>query len=381
MQNGIDRVLTTQELDKIKSLRLAFVTNNASKSGLGKYSRIGLLQKGFNIKKLFSPEHGLSTKGIDGAAQNDMVDDKTGLPVISLYGDFIKPTFSDLATIDTVLFDIPDIGCRFYTYLWTLTYVMDACADVGIKLIILDRPNPIGIDLSKSEGPYLNEYVCSSFIGRWSIPIRHSCTLGELALYFKATKTPDLDLEIIKVKDYSRQQNSFVTIAPWTPPSPAIRSQLSAYLYPGLGLLEGININEGRGTEAPFTICGAPFIDSKCLVSQLDLKGVAIEPIEYVPNDGIFANEKCQGIKFKNIVEKSIMPVSIGLKLIKTVLALYPEYIKRRLYKTNVNPSGQNHLDRLIGIPNSFEKLSNQHEFEINIQSDWIKRIKPYLLY
>lgn len=381
MQNGIDLVLTSPFLDNIKSLKIALVTNNAAKSADGLYSRNALLENGFNIVKLFSPEHGLSTQGIDGEAQKDIKDDQTGLPVLSLYGNNIKPSIKDLMGIDIVLFDIPDVGCRFYTYLWTLTYVMEACAEFGIKLIILDRPNPIGIDLSKSEGPYLDEEVCSSFIGRWSIPIRHSCTLGELAVFFKSVKTPALDLEIIKVKDYSRLQNSHVTITPWTPPSPAIRSQISAYLYPGLGLLEGINVNEGRGTENPFTICGAPFIDSKALMNELNLDGVEVRSIEYIPSEGLYAHEKCQGIKFTNIQIESIMPVSVGLQLIKTMIKLYPEFITPRLYKTNVNPTGENHLDRLIGLPGTFEKLSKTFVFETNIQKDWTNKIVPYQLY
>jgi len=381
MQNGIDQVLTSYVLDKIRDSRLALVTNNAAKSADGQYSRIGLLEKGFNILKLFSPEHGLSTKGIDGVAQKDTVDLQTGLDVISLYGDSVKPAFSDLKSIDAVLFDIPDVGCRFYTYLWTLTYVMEACAEYGIELIILDRVNPIGIELAKSEGPYLNEAECCSFIGRWSIPIRHSCTLGELAVYFKSLKTPTLDLEIIKVKDYSRLQNSFVTISPWTPPSPALQSQIAAYLYPGLGLLEGINVNEGRGTENPFTICGAPFINKEELEHELDRQGFEIQPIAYTPTDGLYAHEKCQGIKFTDIQAESIMPVSMGIQLVKTLIKLYPEFIEQRFYKTNVNPTGENHLDKLIGLPDSFEKLGGQFDFDTKIQNDWTNKIIPHLLY
>ena len=128
MQNGIDRVLIDPGVESMKHAQLALVTNNAAKSAYGQLSRISLLKKGFNLIKLFSPEHGISSKGVDGAAQHDRVDDETGLPVISLYGNSIKPILSDLSNVDILLFDIPDIGCRFYTYLWTLTYVMAAFA-------------------------------------------------------------------------------------------------------------------------------------------------------------------------------------------------------------------------------------------------------------
>ena len=381
MQNGIDRVLIDPDVESMRHAQLALVTNNAAKSAYGQLSRISLLKKGFNLIKLFSPEHGISSKGVDGAAQHDRVDDETGLPIISLYGNSIKPILSDLSNVDILLFDIPDIGCRFYTYLWTLTYVMEACAEYGIKLIVLDRPNPNGIDIQKCEGPYLNEDSCSSFIGRWSIPIRHSCTLGELALYFKALKIPSLDLEIISVSNYSRWSNPFINISPWTPPSPAIRTQNAAYLYPGLGLLEGININEGRGTEDPFTVCGAPFIDSQYVIHNLDFDAVKMQPMLYIPSEGLYSGEKCYGIKFTEIRENHLMPVSLGIQLLQTMIKLYPENIKQRLYKTNVNPSGANHLDRLIGVPHSFEKLNNQYVFEINIQTDWEKKIKPFLIY
>jgi len=146
-----------------------------------------LLDAGFNIVKLFSPEHGLDVKGVDGATIKDGVDALTRLPVISLYNEKLQPDENDLKDIDMVLFDIPDIGCRCYTYLWTMTYVLEACAAYNKKFIVLDRPNPVSGSLRFAEGPMLDEAHCSSFIGRWNIPLRHSCTLGELALYFNAS--------------------------------------------------------------------------------------------------------------------------------------------------------------------------------------------------
>ena len=145
--------------------------------------------------------------------------------------------------------------------------------------------------------------------------------------------------------------------------------------------MEGININEGRGTEDPFTICGAPFIDSQYLIHNLEFEAVKIQPIEYIPGEGLYTGEKCYGIKFSQIHEKNIMPVSLGIQLLSILMKLYPEIIKQRLYKTNVNPSGENHLNRLIGVPGAFEKLKTPFEFKINIQDDWVKKIKPYLIY
>ena len=173
---------------RFKNVRIGFVTNNAATTSKGVQSRIALVDAGFAITKLFSPEHGLTTKGKDGAYQNNTIDPYTHLPVVSLYGEHLMPSANDMNDIDIVLFDIPDVGCRFYTYLWTMTYVMETCALHNKPLIILDRPNPISGAIKKAEGPMLDEKNCSSFIGRWDIPIRHSCTLGELATYFSVSR-------------------------------------------------------------------------------------------------------------------------------------------------------------------------------------------------
>lgn len=196
---GIDTFL--QQCELYKSRRLGLVTNNAAFTSDGLLSRLALLKNEFNLKKIFSPEHGISVKGEDGVYQKHSIDIKTDLPIISLYSDRLMPTEEDLSDIDVVLFDIPDVGCRFYTYLWTMTYVMEACAKYKKQLIILDRPNPIGGSLNMAEGPMLDEINCSSFIGRWSIPIRHCCTIGELANYFSAKKINGIDLKIISVKN------------------------------------------------------------------------------------------------------------------------------------------------------------------------------------
>src|SRR5688572_13780296 len=211
---GIDSFL--RQGDLYKSLRLGLVTNNAAFTADRLLSRLALLKNGFNLIKIFSPEHGISVKGEDGVFQHHSTDIKTDLPIISLYGDRLMPTEEDLIDIDVMLFDIPDVGCRFYTYLWTMTYVMEACAKYNKQLIILDRPNPIGGNLEMVEGPMLDEKNCASFIGRWSIPVKHSCTLGELATYFSNKKIKGLDLKIVPVKNWDRAQvtNDFYPTSP-----------------------------------------------------------------------------------------------------------------------------------------------------------------------
>ncbi|CAF4641861.1 unnamed protein product, partial [Rotaria magnacalcarata] len=198
---GIDILLKQQPSWKLTNIGL--VTNNAATTFNGVLSRKALLDAGFNIKRLFSPEHGLDVNGADGDAIKDTFDTVTGLPVTSLYGENLAPSQSDLMNIDILLFDIPDVGSRFYTYLWTMTYVMEAAAQYSKILIILDRPNPISGNLQLTEGPML-DMTTTSFLGRWPLPIRHSCTLGELAIYFNTTRNIKVSLEIVPCSGWNR---------------------------------------------------------------------------------------------------------------------------------------------------------------------------------
>ena len=380
---GVDQLFVQE--DKFQDSRFALVTNNVATISTGESSRSALLKAGFKIVKLFSPEHGLSAQGEDGVFQSNSFDALTRLPVISLYGDHQKPTEKELADIDIVLLDIPDVGCRFYTYLWTMTYVMEACAACNKPLIILDRPNPLGGDLEKAEGPLLDEEQCSSFIGRWNIPVRHSCTMGELATYFAAKRIMDLDLTVIKAQNWNRKQT--VLEADWifTPTSPAILDTETSLLYPGMGLLEGINVNEGRGTRSPFKVCGAPWINGEQLNREFmnnRLPGIKSTVITYIPTHGLYAGEKCQGLKFFLTDHHLFTPVKTGLLLLQCIISLYPGQCKERLYPTVANPTGNGHLDKLTGVYRSFEKIGGERiPSTILQQKDWKEIIGPYLLY
>jgi uncharacterized protein YbbC (DUF1343 family) len=380
---GLDHLLLQK--NKFQHLRIALVTNNAATTSSGEFSRVALLKTGFTITTLFSPEHGLTAKGEDGAYQSNSIDSLTQLPIISLYGDHLIPTAEDLADIDIVLFDIPDVGCRFYTYLWTMTYVMEACALHNKPLIILDRPNPIGGDIEKAEGSMLDEKNCSSFIGRWNIPIRHSCTLGELATYFATTRVKDVKLDVIKVQNWNRQQPAIEAGWNFVPTSPAIKDVETALLYPGMGLLEGINVNEGRGTNSSFKIVGAPWIDAQQFsnaFTDLKLPGIKSITINYIPAWGLYANENCNGLQFSVTDTQSFLPVQTGLKLLQLIISLYPEESKERLYPTVANPSGSGHLDKLTGVYQSFEKIQKGELLSTKLQqADWKELIQPHLLY
>lgn len=355
--SGIDHLLLQQ--GRFKNYRIGFVTNDAALTSGNEPSRKALLKKGFNIIKLFSPEHGITSGGADGTFQSNITDTLTQLPVISLYGDHLMPTEEDMADIDLVLFDIPDVGCRFYTYLWTMSYIMEACTLYNKPLVILDRPNPVGGDLLKAEGPFLNK-KCSSFIGRWNIPIRHSCTLGELALYFTETQNLEIDLTIIRVINWIRDKSVSENNYRFTPTSPAISDIETALCYPGTGLLEGISINEGRGTLTPFTVFGAPWVDNELLLerlSEMNFPGVQFSASRFTPWDSLYAGKACKGLSLTITNENVFRPVQTGLAIIRNLLTIYPDDCRERLYKTVANPSGERHLDKLIGIENSLDKL------------------------
>jgi uncharacterized protein YbbC (DUF1343 family) len=262
-----------------------------------------------------------------------------------------------------------------------MTHVMEACAASNTLLIITDRPNPISGNLSMAEGPFLDEARCSSFIGRFSIPVRHSCSLGELAQYFAATRIKNLQLKIISVQHWDRQSASGFE---FTPTSPAIQQQSTALLYPGMGLLEGINVNEGRGTNQPFHCCGAPWINGAELNAAFTEKhcaGISVLDISYTPESGVYAGEVCHGLQFFVTDDNTFKPVQTGIKLLQTICSLYPAAVKERLYTTVANPSGAAHLDKLLGIPHAFETILSQQPIDTNIAAQWQQRMQPYLLY
>ncbi len=380
---GIDNICLQAET--YQQVRFGLVTNNAAKTSSGVSSRTALQKARFNIVKLFSPEHGLTAKGEDGAYQASHIDEVTGLPVVSLYGNRLMPAAEDMDDIDAMLFDIPDAGCRFYTYVWTMTHVMEACTLNKKPLIILDRPNPLSGDIEIAEGPMLDEGSCSSFIGKWKIPIRHSCTLGELATFFAATRIKNLQLTVIKILNWNRKLLAGDAGWSFSPTSPAIPGSETALCYAGMGLLEGINVNEGRGTDQPFKIAGAPWIDAQQIntaFNDLQLAGSKSIALHYIPADGLYKGETCHGLKFSITDRYSFRPVETGLKLLQLIITLYPEKSAERLYPTVANPNGKGHLDKLLGVAQSFEKIKKGELISPGLQKkDWEEIVQPYLLY
>jgi uncharacterized protein YbbC (DUF1343 family) len=389
IQFGIDILLASSP--SWKNDRIGLVTNHAATTKDSTPSREALLKQQFNIQKLFSPEHGLDVSGADGHEMKDGVDILTGLPVISLYSTKLAPSKEDFDELDIILFDIPDVGSRFYTYLWTMTHVMEACAFHKKKLVILDRPNPVSGNMDLAEGPMLDESQ-ASFIGRWAIPVRHSCTLGELALYFNASRNIQCDLEIIKCEGWER--NFFYP--DWgmrfVPTSPAIQSFESMLLYPGLCLLEATNISEGRGTDYSFCCAGAPWIRGEAIagiLNEMGLDDLTVIPIKFTPADknSKYYGQLCGGVQLEVREPDFFQSVSYGLILIRLIKQMYPQQFAWAPYPTLVNPTGKQHLDKLLGMADS-EKI-----FELSLPKfiaeitritqcrGWKEEIKSSLLY
>lgn len=371
--------------------RIGMVTNHAATTNLLTPSREALLKSGFNLQVLFSPEHGLDVLGADGQLVKDGTDALTGLPVISLYNHKLAPDADDLAALDIMLFDVPDVGSRFYTYLWTLTHLMEACAKQGKKLVVLDRPNPISGNMELAEGPLLEE-AQASFIGRWPMPIRHSCTLGELALYFNQTRQIHCNLEVIKCGGWERNQFQPDWGVRFVPTSPAIQSFESMLLYPGLCLLEATNISEGRGTELSFCAAGAPWIRGESIagiLNEMGLDDVLATPVHFTSTDPNtkYCGEKCSGIALEVREPAYFQSVSYGLILIRLIKQLYPQPFAWKPYITMVNPSGQQHLNKLLGIANSealFELPLPQFIAAVTRLTQcrgWKEEVREFLLY
>jgi uncharacterized protein YbbC (DUF1343 family) len=383
---GIDILLQNEPI--WKKDRIAILTNDAARTSSGVISRLALKNAGFNITTLFSPEHGIHTMGEDGALMQDGLDDITGLPIISLYGEKYMPSADDLKDIDILLFDVPDAGTRFYTYLWTMTYWIEAAAKYNKQVIILDRPNPLGGNLALSEGPMLDESI-TSFIGRFNIPVKHQCTLGELALYFNSVQNWNANLKVIQCKGWNRAELFFDWNQKWVNPSPALQNIEATILYPGLCFFEATNLSVGRGTSYSFEWIGAPWLKQKEIMMMAhnmlgeDYKLESINLAIQVANE----TSTLKGIRMKVKDPYHYPAVMNGLLLLKLIKDLHPNDFKWMPYPTNANPSGENHLSLLLGIQNA-EQLFElplkdwlQNCIKIIKVGNWSHTISPFLLY
>jgi uncharacterized protein YbbC (DUF1343 family)/CubicO group peptidase (beta-lactamase class C family) len=324
---GID-VLERDNFKQLEGRRVGLITNHTGRNRRGR-STIDVIAAAKNLKliALFAPEHGL--RGIEDVPVSDSRDEKTGLPVYSLYDKGKrKPNAEMLAGIDTLVFDIQDVGVRFYTYISTCGLAMEEAAKNKIKFVVLDRPNPInGYDI---EGPVADSELTAdskySYTSYHPLPVRHGLTVGELAQMFNAERRIGADLTVIKMEGWRRADFFDATSLVWVNLSPNMRSLTEALLYPGVGLLETTNLSVGRGTDTPFEIIGAPWIDGQPLGDALNragLAGVRFVPVKFTPKSSKFANEECGGINIVVTDRGSFRPVAAGLEIAYQLNRLY----------------------------------------------------------
>ncbi len=318
-----------------------------------------------NVTALFGPEHGFDGAAADGATVPDALDPRTGLPVFSLYGPTPEPTAAMLANIDVLVFDMQDIGARFYTYLSTLWHVLRGAARHARSVIVLDRPNPIGG--TRVDGPLVAPGY-ESFVGVAPLPIRHGLTLGELARYFNAEFHMDADLTVVTMRGWQRSMWFDETGLPWVPTSPAMPHLSTATVYPGMCLIEGTNLSEGRGTALPFEIVGAPWLKGDTLarsLNRLDLPGVRFRPITFEPWAGKHAQQLCAGVQVHVIDRLRFEPIITGLRVIAAARAQQPD-------RFEFHPSG---FDRLYGSARGREMI----EAGESITAEWAAEVDRFV--
>jgi uncharacterized protein YbbC (DUF1343 family) len=322
--NGID-VLERRKFSPLKGLRIALITNHTGEDRQ-RNSTIDLLKNApdVQLKMLFSPEHGI--RGEMDEKIGDSVDQKTGLPVYSLYGKNNKPSAEQLKDIDALVFDIQDIGCRFYTYTATMGLTLEAAGQHGKKYIILDRVDPINGTIV--QGPVREGK--GTFVAYHEVPLRYGMTIGELARMCNVEHKINADLTVIPVENWRRGRWFDQTGLPWTNPSPNMRNLTEAILYPGIGLLESA-LSVGRGTDTPFEVIGAPYINDLRLAAELNqahLPGISFVPIRFTPSASVHKGERCGGVYILLTDRERCDVVDAGLLIAKTVYRLYPKEFK-----------------------------------------------------
>jgi uncharacterized protein YbbC (DUF1343 family)/CubicO group peptidase (beta-lactamase class C family) len=372
--NGID-VLEKNNFKELNGLRVGLVTNHTGRNRAGTQT-IDILKAAQSVQlvSLFSPEHGIRGQ-LDQEKISDSIDEKTGLPIYSLYGETRRPKPEQLQNLDAIVFDIQDIGTRFYTYISTLRNVMEEAAKANKKVFVLDRPNPInGVDV---EGAITDDDKIS-FIAAHDIPVRHGMTVGELARMMNAERRINADLTVIRMENWSRQMWFDETNQSWVNPSPNMRSLTQATLYPGVGLMEFTNLSVGRGTDTPFEVVGAPWLDGQKLalyLNQKNLAGVRFVPVKYKPNASVFKDQEVGGINIVITDREKFKPVRVGLEIAAALRILFPEDWKVDNYNK-------------LWVNNQVFEMFKQGKLNEEIERGWAEKLNgfrtrraSYLLY
>jgi len=323
---GIE-VLLTDRLSLLRGARVGAVVHPASVLSNLKHSADALFEeRSFRLTALFGPQHGARGEKQDNMIESETCrDPDTQLPVYSLYAKTRWPTEEMMRDIDLLVFDLQDVGTRVYTFIYTMAYCMEACAQFGRRFVVLDRPNPVnGLQV---EGNLL-EREFASFVGRYPIPMRHGMTVGELALLFNKEFGIGCDLTVVPMEGWKRAMWFEQTSLPWVAPSPNLPTVDSTVVYPGMVLVEGTMLSEGRGTTRPFELIGAPHIDARQLaryMNELQLRGVYFRPVYFQPTFQKWAGAVCGGVQVHVLDREAFEPYLTGISTIAAVKALYPE--------------------------------------------------------
>jgi len=373
---GVD-VLLADELSRLAHRRVGLLTNPTGVTKDLQTNYLRLRAAGVNLVALFSPEHGFAASAAEGAQVASGRERRTGLPLYSLYGESHRLTPEMLADVDVVLYDLQDVGARFYTYTTTLAFVLEACAKYGKAIMVVDRPNPVtGVRI---EGPMLDPAL-QSFTGYGPLPLRYGLTLGELAQFYNRTLHLGADLTVIAMRGWQRGLWFDQTGLEWVPPSPNMPRAATAIAYPGMCLLEGTNLSHGRGTALPFEITGAPWVEGDDLADALNaqaLEGVRFRACAFTPSANRFSGENCFGVQAHVTDREALQPVAMGLQIVRTLLAMYQDQFAWQ----------SAHFDRLIGDATVRQQLE-QGAAIADIMAPWaagrqqfVEQRRPVLLY
>ena len=364
-------VLIEKQLDLVRGKRVGLITNQTGRLSSGEFLVDVLRSKGVEVVALFGPEHGIRGEAAAGQSIESGKDVATGIPVFSLYGKTKKPTPEMLQNVDLLIYDIQDVGARFYTYISTMKLAMEAAAEARISFIVLDRPNPLGGEMVA--GPLMEDSL-RSFVGLLPIPVVYGLTCGELAMMINAehwlTGEATVQLAVVTMEGWNRWMRWEDTGLPWIPPSPNIPLSATTIAYPATCFIEATNVSEGRGTGTPFQVIGAPFVDSERFVSSISrvkLRGVNFHSVTFTPKSSKFSGEECRGVRLEVTDQKRFQPILTGLNLIQQLRILYPkEFILNRQT-----------FSRLMGAADVYDRLSDGESPE-SIVSSWQSSLEKF---
>jgi uncharacterized protein YbbC (DUF1343 family) len=329
VQVGLERI----EADKggaLRARRVGLVAHAASVTADGRHAIEVLRSIGVDVRRLFGPEHGLRSRAAAGEKVASGTDPESGLPLVSLYGTSTKPDPKDLRDIDALVIDLQDAGVRFYTYASTMILCLEAAAEAGIDLVVLDRPNPLGGELM--EGPLRDPASPSSLVSLAPGPLVHGLTLGEMARMVNGGLAKPARLTVVPVSGWRREMVWADTARTWVPPSPNLRTADAALAYPGVCLLEATNVSEGRGTGAPFLLLGAPWLRPEETARAVRADGFRLDPAAFTPAASPaapapkLAGESCRGLRVQVTDAHAVRPYALGLGLLRAIRLLHPEF-------------------------------------------------------